>query len=438
MTSSKRLRPSDGWLISSPKRVSAKSGGRASWFPYYAGYSEQFATSLLASASASRSCLVVDPWNGSGTTTSAASKLGLASHGYDLNPVMVVVAKARMVDHLETPSLLPLCDRLVQEITSSAIAASDPLQQWFVRPTAATLRAIERAIVCMLSINHRPNNPIEYVQQLSDIASFFMVALFRVTRQLLSSFGGSNPTWIKIAIRDDDKVKCSRHDILRDFRDTVGDMVRAIDNDVVHADRARRCSIDIADSRRLPLPNASVDMVLGSPPYCTRIDYAIATRAELAVMNVGGIDLKALRRSLMGTLTVDASVAVDPQWGSTCRRFLDAVKAHTSRASNTYYYKSHARYFGDLFASLHEISRILKPHGASIIVIQDSFYKEVRNDLPRIASEMAEITGCTLVRRENIRVPNTLAVVNPRAKRYRKSAGATESVLCFTRNTTGA
>ena len=38
--------------------------------------------------------MILDPWNGSGTTTYAASQLGYTSRGLDLNPVMNIVARA--------------------------------------------------------------------------------------------------------------------------------------------------------------------------------------------------------------------------------------------------------------------------------------------------------------------------------------------------------
>ncbi|WP_410712175.1 DNA methyltransferase [Bradyrhizobium sp. BEA-2-5] len=40
--------------------------------------------------------VVLDPWNGSGTTTSVANGAGLTAVGIDINPAMAVVAKARL------------------------------------------------------------------------------------------------------------------------------------------------------------------------------------------------------------------------------------------------------------------------------------------------------------------------------------------------------
>ncbi|HEY4069187.1 MAG TPA: DNA methyltransferase, partial [Burkholderiaceae bacterium] len=53
-------------------------------FPYYAGYSKRFAVNFLRSLELAPSSVVFDPWNGSGTTTRAASELGLHAVGCDL------------------------------------------------------------------------------------------------------------------------------------------------------------------------------------------------------------------------------------------------------------------------------------------------------------------------------------------------------------------
>ena len=44
---------------------------------------------------------MLDPWNGSGTTTYAAAQLGHSSIWLDLNPVMVIVARARLLSPSE-------------------------------------------------------------------------------------------------------------------------------------------------------------------------------------------------------------------------------------------------------------------------------------------------------------------------------------------------
>src|SRR5690606_33445425 len=109
-------------------------------------------------------------------------------------------------------------------------------------------------------------------------------------------------------------------------------------------------SLQIDNSISLLQENESVDIVLTSPPYCTRIDYAVATSIEIATIRVSNI--RNLRDNLIGTSTIKKEVVeANSIWGSNCNSFLNKVKNHPSVASSSYYYKNHLQYFNDLYKS---------------------------------------------------------------------------------------
>ena len=141
-----------------------------------------------------------------------------------------------------------------------------------------------------------------------------------------------------------------------------------------------------------------------------------------------------MRQQLIGTSTVPVDVpSPDVSWGRTCRRFLDAVSKHTSKASKSYYYKNHAQYFDGISNSVSELGRTLKRGGVCILVVQDSFYKDVHNNLPQVFIEMGKASGLRLERRADFHLRRSMAGINTRTRKYRKPTGATESVLCFVR-----
>ena len=73
----RHLRPS------SPKRLSQDRSG--DWYGDYAGYADTFVTDIV-SALPARVKTILDPWNGSGTTTAVSTAHSLASKGFDINP----------------------------------------------------------------------------------------------------------------------------------------------------------------------------------------------------------------------------------------------------------------------------------------------------------------------------------------------------------------
>jgi hypothetical protein len=72
------------------------------------------------------------------------------------------------------------------------------------------------------------------------------------------------------------------------------------------------------------------------------------------------------------------------------------------------------------------------PGGKGMIVVQDSYYKDIHNNLPQVFIEMALSHGLELERRVDFRQRRTMAGINPAVKPYRSTASAVESVLCFT------
>ncbi|HKS06833.1 MAG TPA: DNA methyltransferase [Gemmatimonadaceae bacterium] len=397
-----------------------------------------FVHDVLRSIELGDDAIILDPWNGSGTTTQVAHELGHATVGYDLNPVMVLVAKARLVNSLLEPGQLALCDSIVRAANTyrAPVSSSDPLRAWFVRESSTYIRHIERAIQAMLVGSTRLTvaSPQSF-DSVSSLAAFFFVALFRTARELARGFRTSNPTWIKHANDSRTLLRPSREKVQRVFRENVGAMMReahGIANIVQAIGEARvpLATLQVADSRALPRAASSVDAIVTSPPYCTRIDYAIATRVELAVLGCSVTELRSLRERLLGTSTVGTEIPqVSDAWGPACRRFLGNVEAHTSKASRTYYLKNHLQYFDGLWRSLEEMRRVVKPGGVSAIVVQDSYYKDIRNDLPRIVRQMAHNSGWDHVTTFNYRVRWPLSAVHVHARTYRVRSSAIESVL---------
>lgn len=429
----------DRLQITSPKRNSRLQTGWEGFFPYYAGYPEAFARALLESAKLNAGAVVLDPWNGSGTTTYTAARLGLAAHGSDLNPVMVIVARARLLSPHEADSLEPLAQRIVRcaKTPKKSPSSADPLTWWFTPNTTKVLRAIERSIrrhlVGQLTLSSTGTN----LDRLSGIAATFYVALFSVCRDMAARYQASNPTWMRRPGESELRAWASRDTIVDRFTAKLVEMATALTDRTMQgnllAPEPAGCDIRLSDTTTSPLPPNSVDLILTSPPYCTRIDYTAATRIELAVLApLLDASWQELGRQMIGSTRVPLhDIAVDDDWGPTCSAFLKALYRHPSKASKGYYYKTHLDYFEKMGRSLTNLAGALKKNAGAIFVVQDSFYKEIHNDLPTIIAEMAEARGLVLSRREDFYFARSMSGINPRSRAYERGTGATEAVLCF-------
>lgn len=426
------------FVVPNPKQNGASSIGRSSWYPFYAGYCPVFVRELLRNVVTSKTPLIMDPWNGAGTTTQVASDLGFNAVGFDINPVMVTVARARTLLPTARTVLRSHVDfvtRRVRSYRSRKCRSGDPLSAWLDEEAASGVRRIERAIRERFSDEEFENRGNATVPVGSE-AAFCYTALFGTLRGLLGSLRTSNPTWIKRPAVGR-RPTFSRNELFNAFEHRSIQMLTAMGSE--QAPRRRwpakaRARIETASSDRIPLKDGFVDAVIASPPYCTRIDYAVTTSVELAVLGYDSdAELRELRDLMIGTSTIRRRPP-EPRrgWGRTCLKLIDAIGHHKSKASKSYYLKTFMQYFDDLHRSLGEISRCLRDSGPCVLVVQDSYYKEIHTDLPRIVLEMSRDVGLSFRARRDFPVTRSMVGVNRAAGRYRDNKCITESVLWFT------
>lgn len=408
--------------LMNPKRNLGRQG-REGWYNYYAGYSHAFVEDVIFALDANSTSAVLDPWNGGGTTTLVAAQEGLKSVGIDLNPAMVVIAKAKLVKQDEIFCAIIKLKNLRVNTIKKQVNKDDYLLHWFDEETANYLRYVD-SYICGKK-NMRFDIKTEKINSISCIT---YLALFEVVRELIKAFIPSNPTWVKKAKDHTSKVSVPSKVI----KNSLINKLKTLSLTTFENEQITGSEILCASSKNLPLSDNSIDFVITSPPYCTRIDYGIATSPELAILV--GYDPKnmdKLRRNLTGRTTIDNVRLSEDGFGTIADDFLLRVKAHPSIASATYYYKNLVQYFLDLKLSISEIRRVTKKSGRFVCVVQDSHYKDVYCDLASVIIEMAQAFGFSLDSKSDFNANLNMANINSSAKKYRDKSPAIESVLIF-------
>jgi hypothetical protein len=137
---------------------------------------------------------------------------------------------------------------------------------------------------------------------------------------------------------------------------------------------------------------------------------------------------------MLGTPTVlPKGSETKPNLPPSVERVLDAIGAHPSKASESYYLKYFSQYFGMMTESIKELRRVVTTgaSGCCTLVVQDSYYKDIHVDLPTLISDLAGEYGWALVERRNYSVTSTMASINTKARGYRKAYSAVEAALTF-------
>jgi len=426
--------------IATPK-LAAQVAGLG--YHYYAGFSPDFVGDVLNHVGATTDDVVIDPWNGSGTTTLVCAGRGLRSSGFDLSPAMVVVAKGRLYR-----ASAEVVARRIEHIVAATPPrrrprVGEPLRAWFDESSAARLRWFTER----LSGQTGKIDPNE----MSPESCFLTTALFLAIRSFMGAAMTSNPTWIRKELNEGDRARATWKEFVARFAqaaleiehptadikawpnlrvaDTSATLIRTDVGGAAESSSAARSSADTSVTATATSPRPTV--LITSPPYCTRIDYVASTRPELAALGWTASDQELLRRRMLGTTTVANKLARTEGFGAEAESLLAKVTSHESRASATYYRKWLGQYLDTYQRSIQVLAATLAPGGRAAIVVQDSFYKDVHIDLARITHEMCEAAGWRHESTIAFFVPRTMASINPRSRPYRERATVTESLLLF-------
>lgn len=420
--------------LPSPKLNKEEQTNGTALYPYYAGFSHDF-VDVSIQMFKKDNMLILDPWTGTGLTNRVAQGLGISSIGLDINPAMATVAKANLIIGNYSLSIKPICSEIISKVKKKRVADfhsdTDPLLQWFDYESVKNLRILDYSIYKLLVNEKLRDEIIIDITKLSDIASFFYIVLFKITKSLIKqSYPTSNPSWIKTPKKSDKKISLKKSDLLDLFSDVVGRQVLLM-SQYKDIRQNTPTEVRVCDSQNISMHSSQVDLIVTSPPYCTRIDYAVLTKPELAVLGFESTYFKKLRKEMIGTTAIDDSNHdMSSSWGESCHNFLKQMSEHTSVASKSYYLKNHIQYFSSMEESIKEINRVLKPDGDAILVVQDSYYKDLHNNLPLFIEEIAFNSGLKLEGRVNFEA-RSLSNINSKSLNYRSRKPIYESVLHF-------
>lgn len=371
--------------------------------------------------------MVLDPWGGSGTTGIVASRVGIPSTTTEINPVMAAFAAAKSAQVLvHKDELISFFEDMETAIRAQGRGQDEEiLADIFAPQTAAFIRSIVNSIPFPLHVERRDAQaamPVSFAlyeaaQVINPVHAFSLAVIFVAIRKLSGIERASNPTWLKAR---EDKVSIAPPVLFGELRSNVRTMLADVETYFEGGAGAANLTFH-ADVKSLPLADGSVDAIITSPPYLTRIDYAMATMPEMYLLGDEGLLTETRHRTMGAPVITKVDKHQKADWGPTCNRVLDVIKAHPTKAARTYYWKNIVQYFMDLDVALNEMQRVLTAGGKALVVVQGSYFKDVEIPLGDIYCEMAENKGLTakFAFREEVR--GHMAHVNTKSSQYKKN-----------------
>lgn len=357
-------------LASAATSRDLRTAARHRWFYFPHSYSYRLVETVLDHWELPDNGVVADNFSGSGTTLLTARDRSRTVVGFDLSPLSVTVGSAKVAAYNESA-----LKRAYRKICGGALGAVPDVP---TRLTRAYTDAELREIFALL-------RPISSLQRVT--RRFYVVALLSALR----GFSRAVPDggWFRWKDWPDRSLE------IRDaFKNAVSGMTADVQQ-LNWSEAEATASVRLADARRLPLGPSCVDGLITSPPYANRHDYSRVFHIELLLLGESEQAVTKLRhrsirshvearlprgfmrrlesyvppnllKQTLGKLPADADKRVE--------RFLNG-------------------YFEDLYLSLLEVARVLRPGGRAAYVVGNVRHAGVMVPVDLITADLAAQAG---------------------------------------------
>jgi hypothetical protein len=161
------------------------------------------------------------------------------------------------------------------------------------------------------------------------------------------------------------------------------------------------------DARELAFADASIDMVLTSPPYLNAIDYIRCSKFSLVWMGYGTSHLREVRSNSVGTETSTEEAKADRGVATTIKSLgLQPKLAPRDEALLS-------QYIWDIGRALAEVSRVLRANGRAVYVVGDSTIRGTFIQNSAIVTAAAQTHGLALRSRHDRKLPENRRYLPP-------------------------
>jgi DNA modification methylase len=341
------------------------------WFRYSAGFSAEWAKSIIEQEKNSSKLTVLDPFAGSGTTLLAAEHAGVDSYGLESHPFVARIASTKLLWHKIDPKQYVEAINLLVEKSKEGQSKFPPnnstlLARCYSEDSLNKLFALKSEF-----LEKNKGTPTDQVIWLT------------ITAILRACSHAGTAQW-QYVLPNKAKAK-----VLDPF-DAIAAKADQIAQDIEYAKReysplAKLIQLDA----RLPsdIPENSIDLVVTSPPYPNNYDYADATRLEMTFWGEieGWSDLNekvrkhiirscsqhssADRINLNEVLESELLTPISDEISAACNELAEVRKTKGGKKT---YHTMIAAYFLDLAQIFHRLRSLCKDGSRLCFVVGDS------------------------------------------------------------------
>lgn len=371
-----------------------------------AKFPPQLARHFIEGLTERRDC-VLDPMMGSGTTLVEAFLLGRHAQGFDIDPL------ARLQSRVKTRPLdSAQAKNQGEALLARARRALATDRAGLNRRLAARFNARTQRFIAYWFASDTQVELQALAEQIEDIASQPLRAFMQLTLSaiIITKTGGvsqaldlahTRPHRAKVIVRPNGQI-VQGHEWAQSETPRIRFLTKTLKSPLDAFQRRLALNtaglaqlpvrhpvpcVEEADAQCLPIPDATVDLIVTSPPYAANaIDYMRAHKFALVWLGYPIERLSAARGAYIGgeTLTDACTEALPTRTLAVIAR-LAAQDAKKGRALH--------RYYAEMQRVLGEMQRVLRPGRAAVVVVGSSVMRGQDTEIAACLSEIGQRAG---------------------------------------------
>jgi DNA modification methylase len=353
--------------------------GREAVHPFPARMAPGIALEIISRAK--KPLRVLDPMMGSGTVIALARLKKHRAVGVDIDPLAVLISRvwttAVAAEEVQTKAreVLARAKKIFDNMSQGAAypSGSDPETRKFV---AYWFDGYARRQLASLSLA---------VARVRDEATR-NILLCALSRLIITKQSGAS---LAMDLSHSRPHKVFRRAPVKPFRKFLAAVDHVVQNcvDKKVGDRGPATRIHLGDARDLPVRNASIDLVVTSPPYLNAIDYIRCSKFSLVWMGYRIPDLRRVRAASVGTETTprESRSDVEVQAIISDLKLKPGLGRHDEAVLTLY--------IEDMRRAMREVTRVLAPGGKAVYVIGENTVRGTYIRTSHIISAIAELCG---------------------------------------------
>jgi DNA modification methylase len=374
-----KLLPREEWSFRDVGRTLTMAYTHA-YHRYPAKFIPQIVNKLIEEYAPDKTQVVFDPFGGCGTTLVESKLTGHPSIGFDINPVAKLIAQTKITP-IDPVTLKNYRDKFLEFYELSEYSSHPHhtrINYWFDDNIIAELDRLYSAIKKIKDFNVRRFYLCAFSHNLKNCSRWLMKSI--------------KPTIDKNKVAIDPKQSFLRHlDTMIKKNEQFYRTLTQLGNLKVPAKMYRKDS-----TKRFPIQNETIDLIVTSPPYVTSYEYADLHQLSLLWFGDDPKDFKKwhrfsndfidFRRNFIGT---SSKKEKGGKFNSIIGEKIVADLATNDRPLAV----DVANYFLDMKKAFSEMFRVLKVGGKACIIIGNTTLRGVEILNAQVAAEQMNNSG---------------------------------------------